>query len=503
MRSAGKITGDKMLRIYLPFFFMIVFLPFCLFADGQTEKLNQENDKRISEIEERLDGVEKKTLVDRVDLSADIRMTLNNYIYRERSNTETRYKFGLLRDDGETFGAWNMRGRLKLVSRLGDYFKFTGWLTMYKQFIESAPGRYNSEVIPTYDMSRGTYPGNSQIYFERLYVDWFITQWLALTIGRVPSTDGPPSGLRYNTTDMSSFPENLFNSPADGIYFTFDFNRIAGLKNNYLRIWYVPRFFLDETIQNTLFVGIGDGSPNLHYMGIAYDMEIPKLPGSIFSINMTFSPDLSLSQYYIDYNGDGIAEKLKRPGTMSNAVYFNYLLFLEIPRLLQSSLDFFASFGGIVVTPVARTSDDPNKGFVGTPVDPENGGLSQPGATIFGSDLSGKPLLGFNGYFGLRYNLPIEIFNDNIKVGADYNFGTKYFFQYYAPDTTGLNRFSVRGHHAEAYVIVPVYRKASLRLGYIFEHHDYPQLLMNYVGQGIPQIDETIHNFHAMLNVYF
>ncbi len=468
-----------------------------LYADDVRQKI-LDNQSRIEELEERIDSVERSTLIDRVKLSMDVRITLNNYIYRERSLKEN-LNLGLLRDDGETWGAWNMRGRLKLRADLGASLKFTGWLTMYKQFIESAPGRYTSgEVAPTYDMSRGQYPGDSTVYFERMYVDWFITKWLALTVGRVPSTNGPGSDVRYDSVELSSFPENLISAPVDGVYLSFDLQELLGLDKSYLKIWYVPRLYLSEIIPNNLFVGAE--TPNLNYGGIEFDMLIPGTTDTTIMANLTFTPEITMGESKVDIDGDGVEEVLHPMADGSRFLSWN--LFLKSLSPLNLPFEVFAAFGGSAMFTGARTDSAKGSGFIGAPTDPHTG-LSTPLASFLGSDLSGDVLTGFTAYAGMRWNTPLKIADSSLKIGADFNYASRYYFMYYAPDTTGLNRFGIRGYHGEGYIIIPIHRKANVRLCYIYEHHNYPWFLVGAVGAGVPEIDETIHNFNMMLNVSF
>ena len=123
--------------------------------------------------------------------------------------------------------------------------------------------------------------------------------------------------------------------------------------------------------------------------------------------------------------------------------------------------------------------------------------------SFFGNDLKGHSFFAYMLYGGLRYSLPMKMFSTNPKIGLDYNYGSKNYFMYYAPDTDGFNRFAVRGHHAEIYTILPIHRKANIRFVYIFEKHDYSDGLVKPVSAGFPKINEIIHNISASLNVYF
>ncbi len=480
---------------------IFIFLFFFTALSGEEqcdkEKEIEENRIRIEELEQRLNEVERATLVDRVDLSMDVRMTVNNYIYREKSKLETK-DLGLLREDGETWGQANMMGRLKMVSTLGDRLKFTGWLTMFKQFNESSPFRYEStELEPMYDMGRSRYPSNSRVYFERLFIDLFITDWLAFSIGRGPTSEGAPADIRYDNVELSSFPESAIDSPLDGMYLTFNLEEMFGVTQSYLRLWYVHRIYITDSIKNSFFAT--KENPYLHFFGIEFDAPVPGVTGGRFYSNFAFSPDITIGERYADLNGNGEEEKLMTPEKLGSL--FSWTLLAKFRNINSTPLDFFIGTGGSLISPAVRNKENPNRGFLGTPKDDD--GISTPLQTLLGNDLSGGHYVGLTGYAGFRYALPLHIAGEKIKVGGDYNYGSRYFFMYFSPDVTGLNRFSVRGHHVEGYFQIPVHRKAHFKLGYIFEKHDHPFFLMAPAGAGIPEIDERIHNIFLMLNAYF
>lgn len=469
-----------------------------LFAQENADlKKAIENRARLDEIEERLDTVEKKTLVDRLDLSMDVRMTLNNYIYRDKSGEATK-ALGLLNSDGETFGLWNMRGRLKMKAALSESFKLTAWLSMYKQFIESAPGRYENQlVVPTYDLSKGYYPGNSSVYMERMYVDWFVTDWLAISAGRISTVDGTPSDTRYGTVPLGTFPESILNTPFDGIYATFSLKR-AGLDNSFIRFWYSPLAPVDSSISNNLFILSTDSTMNCG--GIVADFDIPKTNGWRVYASIALLPQLKLWNLYRDVNSDGIDEKLYISNNLGGL--YDFYLGLRMPKPFDLPFDFFMSGHFEINTTPGREGSDPNTGFIGLPVDDSNP-VSTPLSTYLGNSLNGKNSYGWHLYASLAWETPIKMYESYLTVGANFVYGSKYFWLYFAPDTTGLNMFGIRGKNVEAYVLIPINRKANLRLGYIFQHHDHPWGQFFAPGQGVPGISEEIHNFNVMLNVYF
>ena len=123
--------------------------------NDETEGQISDIQDRLDDLEDRLDSVETATMVDRIKLSADVRFTMNNFIYDDKTKSEKLKKLGMISSSGENFNTWNMRARIKMKSWLNNSIKFTGWLTMYKNFLDSYPNMFESgNISPSYDGSR-------------------------------------------------------------------------------------------------------------------------------------------------------------------------------------------------------------------------------------------------------------------------------------------------------------------------------------------------------------
>ncbi len=459
-------------------------------GDNKTKKIANVQE-RLDELEDRLDSVETSTMVDRLKLGADLRFTMNNFIYKDTSKKSLK-KYGLISSTGENFNTWNMRARIKMVSWLSKSIKLTSWLTMYKNFLDSYP-----DMFQNYDMPKEYLPNDSRIYMERLFVDWFITKWLAFSIGRGPTFDGVPSDLRYDSVSLSSFPENAVDSPLDGFYFTFILHKIFPiLRKSYLRLAYVPKRY---SAHNKLFE-LNDDSGMLHLLDLEFETLIPGTSATSLYLTALFVPQITPYDPEVDIDNDGKSDKLFLSKTLGNSYNISIDIISKKPFKLPIDLFLAGTLG--VANPKTRSKDDPNNGFIGTPMD--KNGKTSPILTLLGDDFSGKTKYAYMFYAGIRYTLPWIIFYNQMKIGFNYNHASKYFFLSYTPDTTYLNNFAVRGDNFEAYFIFPINMTANIRLGYIYQHHDYPwQSILPPSKEGVPKIDETIQNFNFMFNFYF
>ncbi|OKY76566.1 MAG: hypothetical protein BM485_04890 [Desulfobulbaceae bacterium DB1] len=88
-------------------------------------------------------------------------------------------------------------------AKINPTLSFHGRMTVYKNWGDSditTTSLYN-------DMNRAHRPGTSGVKLDRAYIDWvpdFILP-IAVTIGRHPSTEGPPVEYKENRQRQSTF----------------------------------------------------------------------------------------------------------------------------------------------------------------------------------------------------------------------------------------------------------------------------------------------------------
>jgi len=493
------------------FIILTMLFSFSALAQGDLSADVEDNTARIDELEEILEIVETDTLKNRLNFGFDFRVTMNNYLMRDNSTPET-LSLGLLTEKkDETFNLWNIRGRLKMTSWIGEDIKLIAWISAYKNFMASRPSDgEESSLYTTWDSSRGYWPESSDAYMERMVLDWFMTDWLAFTIGRGYTSEGTPYDTQFNTVSLGTFSSAAFNRPIDGFYFTMNLNHLLGMKNSYFRVGFTPFHTLDATNGDNLYIS-DKGVSN--YFLAHLDVEIPGLPGSKVQLLSTIAPqmlttDRNIERAKVLEDGTVVNEllTLKAPdkGDSLGSLMLNNIT-LSFPNAFDTGFDFYASGSMTLLNPATITEDTPTAGYLGLEEkDEETGDVKRrPILTTLGSNLSGKPILGWMFLVGLRYNTPLRMAGDWFKIGADFNMANDKFIFYSNPDTTGHNRYLTRGMYGDVYTIIPIHVKASFKIGYIYQHFNNPYGFMFQVGQGVPEIDETVHNVYGMLNAYF
>lgn len=145
-------------------------------------------EKDVSELNDRVDANELAATLSKVKFGLEFNTSVNN-VFTEASG----------KPQEDFTNRWMMGLYLNMNADINDYTKFTGRLSMTKAFGDIQLGYPTSDGIGALDAGRGV-AGGSAIFVERAYVDLYaFNKKVALTLGRLPGTDGPgssPSGGR-------------------------------------------------------------------------------------------------------------------------------------------------------------------------------------------------------------------------------------------------------------------------------------------------------------------
>ena len=149
-------------------------------------------------------------LASRFDLYGDFRSRLDYY------NADTVFGRSL---DNDTI--WTNRFRLNMRVKATENVEFKGRLAMYKTWgNQSAFTDDSGAMYPLFDGNVTRSPiGSSALYVDRAFVNWNNIGGLPVwfSIGRRPTTDGPPAQLRMNTDERMATPMAFMDWPFDGV----------------------------------------------------------------------------------------------------------------------------------------------------------------------------------------------------------------------------------------------------------------------------------------------
>jgi hypothetical protein len=335
----------------------------------------------------------------------------------------------------------------------------------------------------SFDGTVGRQPSDSSIVLDRAFMNWNniggVPVWFS--IGRRPTTDGPPAELRMGADQRMATPVNYMDYPFDGVSLGYAYSDLLGAGAGRIRFCYGRGFEAGSAIEDT-------GMNDVDFAGLSWDVfkkgsrfmniqafgafNIFNVPGDTKFPNPYEQAGADLGWTAADFavyaptmNGDGFLDR-KNMGNIFHtaAVYMDEIV----------NLNYFATLGW------SRT--DPND-------DTDEMGIS-----LLGDSWSEpEDQDGYGVYVGVRYDLD----DLGLKLGAEYNWGSKYWLAFTpGHDDMYSSKLQTRGSVYEFYMIydlpggeaISKYGKAFMRLGY--QHYDYEY---SYSGMwlGEPQkIDE-------------
>ncbi len=323
------------------------------------------------------------------------------------------------------------RVRLNFDARVADNISFSGRLSMYKVFGDSTGvqvfnGQPNTLNI---DGTTSAVPNSDQVRVERAYFSWnnIGGSKFYLSIGRRPSTYGPPMNYRQDELRGGTPSGALIDYQYDG--FTF------GYKINDNMIWRLCYGVGYES-------GFGNGNllkmpqdrlKDVHLLGANLDLWTSEKTlvlatfAHAFNVTDGFNGLMVLPRNPL--TGDPINAAVVLRFTPSANLGAINLFSLTVTRK-QGPVDFYLSGNYSGTRPNGKTT-------------PFGGLMSDPFETP--EDRNGYMIL-----VGARYNFPND---ERTKIGFEFNHGSKYWFNFaQAEDDIVAPKTNTRGNVFETYL---------------------------------------------------
>lgn len=431
-------------------------------AELQTTQSNASD-----ELEERVDSVETKSMVDKIDFGLEFRTRVDNFDMQDAAGDKSSAK-----------NVWSNRLRLNMSSDITDDMKFTGRLTMYKNWADSAEAYLYSGMDPM----QGRRPSDSGIFVERAYVDWTVLKGdvpVTLTLGRQPSSDGPSHQFKDNTVRKATYSALSFDGAADGIVATANLQKITGVDNMALRVGYGKGY---QANTSYTYIGDSDAIADSDVLGAFFDTGLG-IDGSLLQISAVSATDIV----------SNVPNDNKNIGDM-----MLYTLMAEFTNIKNSGLDIFAHYAISQAKPNGETSiyNGANVGLLST---------NMIGTTVDTDTISGHAF-----WIGARYTMPIEVLN-NPRIGVEYNKGSENWFSFTQGSNDLTNKLATRGTATEVYYIQPINRYAHLRLGAQMIDYDYSgsgyqigaPMSMSDAAISVPTTLDKLNNVYLLFNVAY
>ncbi len=371
---------------------------------------------------------------------------------------------------------WLTRFRLNGIAKFED-FAFHTRISAYYLW-----GDRDRIYYFPYDDGGRRPTGGAELFLERAYVDWKLSDFpILLTIGRLPVGEGPPADFRNDSVRKSVYPALYFDGSIDGIILSISLEKFTGIRHSGIRIGYGklyqsdvdPSFYLQrKDIKDTrgLFLlyesllpdWVGDDT--LSVIGTAYVRDVTDLldVNGVYTINATTGELIPLNE--AKYNIGSVKA---------------FGMHLQAKRFFYSDFDAFLSAG--------VTMTDPDLSYVKT----------SKGTRMISLLGSPEEKTGWAFYTGFRYN-----FDKMNKVGFEFNHGSKYWLTFSQAPEDLMEKLTINGNAYEAYFIHRFAGRIMSRVGFVYLDYDY---LMGIPTWAAPprEVDFTVKTIYGLLDFRF
>lgn len=429
-------------------------------------------EKRVIKVEEDvktiydgLDEIETRQLQNKINFGTELRTRVDSYVVKNDPVDGAR------ETDSNN---WTNRFRINMDAALTETLSFHGRLVMYKNWGDSDDATANGMLV---DSNRAQHPSSSNLWVDRAYVDWIpegLSVPLAITIGRQPSTEGPPFEFKENRLRQSTYPAHLFNGESDGIVATLGLERYTGIAEMGLRVGYSKLYHSDDNNRGNSFPFLDDNEAgDSNVFGMFLESEIPGLPDSLAVLSYANASSLPLSM-----TGPSLDETQGISANVDLGDMTLWGIHLQTRDFLSSGTDLFFSYGGNHSSPNGNAPYE--YGLLST-----DGLEARTGASI---------------YTGARYTLPFESLNLP-KVGFEFNHGSRYWFSMTMGGEDLFNKLATRGDAYDLYYIQPVNQYLFFRAGYMHVAYDYTGSGL-YIGEPVAT-NTVLDNYYFLMDVRF
>ena len=348
-----------------------------------------------------------------------------------------------------------MTNRLRLNMRVKatENMEFKGRLAMYKAWGMQSTPEDLAGGFPMFDGNTSRTPNDSALYVDRAFVNWNNIGGLPIwfSVGRRPTTDGPPAQLRMDNDSRMGTPIAYMDYPFDGLSLGYGYNwGIEALGDGRIRFCYGRGF------ENGLQYEDGAPLDDTDFAGFDWDV-------------------LQKGSRFLNIQAFGVYNLFNYPAFTSDFVRYGAGQDPPVGYGEQKDLGQLYHTSAIYMDKINKLNYFVAGGWSHT--DPNDNGL-------FNDPLSGVANTnaenGYNFYTGVRY----DIDNLGLKLGAEYNYGSQYWVSFTpGHDDLYMSKLATRGSAYELYMIydlptgpaISKYAKTFIRLGW--QYYDY-----NYSG---------------------
>ena len=443
---------------------LLLLSPLLLIASNSTEmrvqalekelkSLKQEIKYHQDDLDERIpiiESVEKKSILDKINFSPEVLLRFDKMDYTigkiENEHTVIEPPHPLAgeqrRDEySKNFDvAAAIRFRLNMDADLGEAVKFRGRMV----FANSTQSNQRLCIL-----SRDIKSAESSSAFDidRAYIDYTPNKAsnnpLTFSFGLLPTTGGTPMQYAQNTSRKSVFPALVFDMNTYGLIGTQKFG-----ENTYIRAILAKAYTMRASFYP--YQCNRENIDNADVIGLYADTKFKFLGKSLLSFGVNMLHDLKAHPYL----GPDVTSS--NAHTLGNMLTFG--LGLDIEKFLKSDATLFIH--------TALSNPHGNGEIDDYKIDP-----AHPELGFTTAEYATGPMLTSNGYsvyIGTKYKL-----FTSLEIGAEYNYGSKYWFSATQGAEDMYNKLATRGQVIEAYGIWKFHKHLSTKLGFMQSDEEY------------------------------
>ncbi|MEJ2037778.1 MAG: DUF3373 family protein [Desulfosarcinaceae bacterium] len=370
------------------------------------------------------------------------------------------------------------RLRLDMHARVNPKLTFGGRIAAYKVFGDSTGVKfYNGSMSDvTYDGNTSSLPHGDTLRLERAYFNY--STYLGsvpfnLSIGRRPSTEGPPLEYRNYGLEGGSPLAHLINWQFDGASATFGLEDVTGIPGASFKLCYGVGYEGDWGNASSLNDTVPDVE-DVHMFGFIaelYDNDITSasltyahaaditdgftgLTVMPFVVSKRDDNGDGVDEYYFDRNNGGYISRLEPTTNIGDWDGASLLLRTNLGERWKD-IDLFFS-GSWSHTDPSNLSRNPFYEIMGQ-------GLLNSNGKLDAHD-------GYSVYAGAIFPMPLDA-----RLGIEYNWGSKYWLNFSgAEDSLVASKLAARGQVWEAYYHQPIFdHNFFVTLGGMYYDYDY------------------------------
>lgn len=481
------------------------------------ETKNVEQDQTARDVAERLDTAELHTATDKLSFGVELRTRGESIHYNDIRMAPDAVVGGFFTDaaaggfNGATLGQmqqgmagmaaagmipppaeadadndiiYTNRLRLEMNARVNPQLSFTGRLAAYKVFGDSTGVNFNHGSMNdvTFDGNTSSLPHGDTLRLERAYFNYrkdLGSVPVNLSLGRRPSTEGPPLEYRNYSLEGGSPLAPLINWQFDGASLTFGLEEVTGIPGAAFKLCYGVGFESDWGNAASLS-SMQPDVDDVHMFGFIADLFDDDITSASFTYahasditdgftGLTVMPFIvskqdtdndGVDEYFFAQNSGGFISRIEPTTNIGDWDGASLLLRTNLGEVL-ADIDLFIA-GSWSHTDPSEVSRNPFYEIMGQGLLSSNG------------DLESRD--GYSIYAGAIFPMPLEA-----RLGIEYNWGSKYWFNFTgAEDSLVASKLAARGQVWEAYYIQPIFNpNFFITLG--GQYYDY-----DYTGSGNP-----------------